>query len=61
MNRKPGAHLFRDRKPINHAALSRCAEIIWKHRDRYFVLARENFAEPADASCHCQYSTEDGD
>jgi hypothetical protein len=53
VNRKPCAYLIcRDWQPIHNAALRRCAKIIWNYRDDHFVLARENFAEPANASCH---------
>jgi hypothetical protein len=56
---KPGTYLiFRDGHAFDHAATGHDPELLCNDRHRFFVFARENFAEPTDASCNREHRPE---
>jgi hypothetical protein len=59
---KPHTQLIcRDRNALNDMAFSCDYDIFWNYRDRYFMLARENFPEPANTPRHREHRAEGAD
>src|SRR5215467_6070946 len=59
MNREPCSLVIRYGNPLNDAPFSRYANIFGNHGDCFFVLAREDFVKPTNASCERKYRAKD--
>src|SRR5215469_1251015 len=55
MNREPCALVSENRNALNDAPFSRDTNILGNDGHSVFMLMREHFAKPADASCEGKY------
>src|SRR5215472_6278928 len=58
VDREPGALISENRNALNETPFSRDANVLGNDRHTLFMLMREHFAKPADASCERKHGAE---